>query len=110
MAVNFASIPLVDFHDSLSPGTKTHFLSALRSALVDIGFFYLKNPPIEDKVRETLVKTTDAFFDLPTKTKLELDVTRSKHFRGYACAGSEKTATISDQRETLTVYKGHNLK
>lgn len=103
MAVNFTSIPLVDYHDSLSPATKPRFLSALRSALVDVGFFYLQNPPIEDKVREALVKTTGEFFDLPAKTKQELDVVQSKHFRGYACAGSEKTATIDDQRETLTV-------
>lgn len=103
MAVNFTSIPLVDYHDSLSPDTKPRFLSALRSALVDVGFFYLQNPPIEVGVREELVKTTGAFFDLPTEKKLELDVVKSKHFRGYACAGAEKTATISDQRETLTV-------
>ncbi|KAJ5597706.1 hypothetical protein N7537_007790 [Penicillium hordei] len=103
MAVNFTSVPLVDYHDSLSPDTKPRFLSALRSALVDVGFFYLQNPPVEVEVREALVKTTGAFFDLPTKSKLELDVTHSKHFRGYACAGAEKTATISDQRETLTV-------
>ncbi|CAI7636606.1 unnamed protein product [Penicillium crustosum] len=103
MAVNFTSIPLVDYQDSLSPDTKPRFLSALRSALVDVGFFYLQNPPIEAEVRETLVKTTGAFFDLPTKKKQELDVAHSKHFRGYGCAGAEKTATISDQRETLTV-------
>lgn len=103
MAVNFTSIPLVDYQDSLSPDTKPRFLSALRSALVDVGFFYLQNPPIEVDVREALVKTTGSFFDLPTKKKLELDVAHSKHFRGYGCAGAEKTATISDQRETLTV-------
>lgn len=103
MAANFTSIPLVDYHDSLSPDTKPRFLSALRSALVDVGFFYLQNPPIEVEVRKALVKTTGAFFDLPTKRKIELDVAESKHFRGYACAGTEKTATISDQRETLTV-------
>lgn len=103
MAVNFTSIPLVDYNDSLSPDTKPRFLSALRSALVDVGFFYLQNPPIEVEIREALVKTTGAFFDLPTDKKVELDVVESKHFRGYACAGVEKTATISDQRETLTV-------
>jgi isopenicillin N synthase-like dioxygenase len=50
-----------------------------------------------------LAKTTGAFFDLPLEKKLEVDVVNSKHFRGYACSGTEKTATISDQRETLTV-------
>ncbi|KAJ5094752.1 hypothetical protein N7456_010613 [Penicillium angulare] len=103
MAVDFASIPLVDFYDAFSPDTKPRFLSALRSALVDVGFFYLRNPPIDTKIRDALVKTTGAFFDLPTSKKLELDVTQSRHFRGYGCAGSEKTATLSDQRETLTV-------
>lgn len=103
MAVNFTSIPLVDFNDSLSPETKPRFLSTLRTALVDVGFFYLRNPPVDSKTREALVRTTGDFFDLPAQKKHELDVNLSKHFRGYACAGSEKTATISDQRETLTV-------
>ncbi|KAJ5531990.1 hypothetical protein N7494_008542 [Penicillium frequentans] len=103
MAANFTHIPLVDYNDAISPATKPHFLSALRNALVDVGFFYLLNPPIRVDIREKLATTTGAFFDLPLEKKLEVDVVNSKHFRGYACSGSEKTATISDQRETLTV-------
>ena len=103
MAANFTHIPLVNYNDAISAATKPRFLSALRNALVDVGFFYLQNPPIGVDVREKLAKTTGAFFDLPLEKKIEVDVVNSKHFRGYACSGSEKTATISDQRETLTV-------
>ncbi|KAJ6018209.1 hypothetical protein N7451_001588 [Penicillium sp. IBT 35674x] len=103
MAANFTHIPLVDYNDAISAATKPRFLSALRNALVDVGFFYLQNPPVEVDVREKLAQATGAFFDLPLEKKLEVDVVNSKHFRGYACSGSEKTATISDQRETLTV-------
>lgn len=103
MAANFTSIPFVDFRDATDPATKPRFLSTLRHALVNVGFFYLQNPPLGVELRERLVKTTGAFFDLPTEKKLELDVANSKHFRGYARSGAEKTATIDDLRETFTV-------
>jgi isopenicillin N synthase-like dioxygenase len=103
MAANFTSIPLIDFNDTRTPVTKHRFLAALRHALVNVGFFYLQNPPIGVELRERLVKATGAFFDLPMAKKLEVDVANSKHFRGYARSGTEKTATKSDQRETFTV-------
>lgn len=103
MAANFTSIPLIDFRDATDPATKPQFLSTLRHALTSVGFFYLQNPPLGVELREQLVKTTGAFFDLPTEKKLEVDVANSKHFRGYARSGAEKTATIDDLRETFTV-------
>ena len=47
----FSSVPTLDF--SLLDGEKDHFLAELRHILVNVGFLYLANPPI-DKVRVEL--------------------------------------------------------
>ena len=103
MPEDFTSVPIIDYGDALSPEAKPHFLSALKHALVNVGFFYLHNPPMGVKVREELVNRTGAFFDLPTEKKQEVAMMKSKHFRGYSQLGIERTATKNDQRETLTV-------
>ncbi|KAJ5741714.1 hypothetical protein N7533_011123 [Penicillium manginii] len=103
MAAEFDSIPILEFGDALSATTKPRFLSSLRHALVKVGFFYLRNPPIGAAVRDDLVRKTASFFDLPMEKKQEVAIANSRHFRGYASLGIEKTATKRDQRETLTV-------
>jgi hypothetical protein len=45
MAENFASLPIIDFNDALSPTTKTQFLSELRHALVREGWVFLLEKP-----------------------------------------------------------------
>lgn len=99
----FTSIPILEYGDAISPTSKPKFLSALGHALVNIGFFYIRNPPIGVKVREALVQKTGSFFALPTAEKEQVALVNSKHFRGYASLGSERTGTKTDGRETLTV-------
>lgn len=98
-----ASLPVLDFHLAESPETKHIFLSELRAALVDKGFFYLKNHPIPTENETGLVAKTQSFFSLPVEEKQGIDISNNKHFRGYACVGTERTATKSDKRETFTV-------
>jgi isopenicillin N synthase-like dioxygenase len=47
----FSSVPTLDF--ALLDGEKDRFLAGLRHILVNVGFLYLANPPI-DKVRVEL--------------------------------------------------------
>ena len=47
----FSSVPTLDF--ALLDGEKDRFLAELRHILVNVGFLYLANPPI-DKVRVEL--------------------------------------------------------
>lgn len=103
MSQNFSSVPIIDFRDALSPDTKSKFLSELRHALVDIGFFYLRNPPITEETRIEFVQKSLAFFDLPLDTKHEIDMPRSRYFKGYTGPRQEKTAAEKDERESLTV-------
>ncbi|KAF9892025.1 hypothetical protein FE257_002989 [Aspergillus nanangensis] len=103
MAEEFSSIPILDYGDVLSPTSKSTFLSTLRHALINVGFFYLRNPPIEVEAREALIQRSASFFNLPTAQKQEVALSNSKHFRGYASLGSEITGMKSDGRETFTV-------
>ena len=103
MAEDFSSIPVLDFHDAVSPDTKPKFLSQLRHALVDIGFFYLKNTPRVSETRCDFLQKTSEFFDLPLATKYETDISYSKNFKGYTGPRQEKTAAEIDERESFTV-------
>lgn len=103
MAENFSSVPVLDFQDAISPDTKAKFLSQLRHALVDIGFFYLRNPPITEETRREFLEKSLAFFDLPLSMKHEIDMPKSKYFKGYTGPRHEKTAAEKDERESLTV-------
>ena len=103
MANEFTSIPILEYGDAISPTSKPAFLFALRHALVNVGFFYIRNPPIGVKVREQLVQKTSSFFALPTAEKEQVALANSRHFRGYAALGIERTGTKTDGRETFTV-------
>ncbi len=43
MANEFTSIPILEYGDAISPSSKPEFLAALRHALVNVGFFYIRN-------------------------------------------------------------------
>ncbi|PHH65818.1 hypothetical protein CDD81_1187 [Ophiocordyceps australis] len=95
----FSSIPVLDFRLSQSPESKPLFLSQLREALVIVGFFYLKNPPVPQHVRNSFVEKSIELCDLPLDKKLKIDMINSKHFLGYSRRGLEKTARRTDNRE-----------
>ena len=99
----FTSIPILDFTQAETTATKPLFLSKLREALVIVGFFYLKNPPVPKHEQKDFVEKAIALCNLPLKKKLEMDMVNSKHFLGYSKVGCEKTAQITDNREIFDV-------
>ncbi|KAF3911926.1 hypothetical protein ABW20_dc0104797 [Dactylellina cionopaga] len=98
-ANTFTSIPILDFTEVQSPATKPFFLANLRKALVTVGFFYLKNPPIPKQVQRDFIEKSIALCNLPLEKKLEIDMINSKHFLGYSRVACEKTAKKTDYRE-----------
>ena len=108
VAGNFTSIPILDFSRAQSPATKSLFLAELREALVGAGFFYLKNPPVPEQVREAFVKKSIALCNLPHDKKLKIDMIKSKHFLGYSKVACEKTAQQTDYREIFDVCERSN--
>ncbi|KAI9367887.1 hypothetical protein BJX61DRAFT_537696 [Aspergillus egyptiacus] len=96
---SFTAIPILDFSLSTSATTKPAFLTDLRNALVNVGFFYLVNTPIAPEITLNLVQKCQAIFDLPLEKKLEIEMVNSKHFLGYSRLGAEITARKQDYRE-----------
>ncbi|KAJ5572417.1 Oxoglutarate/iron-dependent dioxygenase [Penicillium hetheringtonii] len=95
----FTSIPVLDYNRALSSTTKPDFLAQLRDALINVGFLYLRNPPVSTKVRDALTTKALELFQLPLEKKLEIEMVNSPHFLGYSRLGAEITALKSDHRE-----------
>lgn len=100
---SFTAIPILDYSQSTSRDTKPDFLADLRTALVNVGFFYLVNAPIASEIRQDLVQKCKTLFDLPLEKKLEIEMVNSRHFLGYSRLGAEITARKQDYREQFDV-------
>lgn len=99
----FTSVPVLDYAESALPSTRPAFLKALKAAIVNVGFFYLKNTGVPDKVQSEFTEQSIALFNLPLEKKLEIEMVNSKHFLGYARLGQEVTALKNDYREQFDV-------
>ncbi|KAJ5768680.1 Oxoglutarate/iron-dependent dioxygenase [Penicillium manginii] len=96
---SFTSIPVLDYTQSLYPTTKPKFLAQLRDALINVGFLYLKNPPVSNAAQNALTQKGFELFRQPLEKKLEIEMVNSPHFLGYSRLGAEITALKSDHRE-----------
>ncbi|KAH8691629.1 putative oxidoreductase [Talaromyces proteolyticus] len=95
----FTSVPVLDYAQTASLSSRGLFLQALKDAIVNVGFFYLKNTGVPDEVQRAFIEQSIALFDLPLEKKLEIEMVNSKHFLGYAQLGQEVTALKNDYRE-----------
>lgn len=107
MAGDFSSIPTIDFALSTSSATRPQFLSELRDAILNVGFFYLKTQPIPEHVQQGLLDQAIKFFDLPAEKKQEVDIINSKHFLGYIGQEATLSKSTADRREIYTVNTFH---
>ena len=73
----------------------------LRRILHDHGFFYLSGHGVSAALVEETLAMCKRFFALPAPNKLEIDIVRSAHFRGYTRAGAELTKGQPDWREQV---------
>lgn len=99
MTTNFSSIPVLDFSLSRDPATKPKFLTELRNALTNVGFYYLQNHTIPKEDIDTIISYVPRFFDLPDDEKERIRMVHSPHFFGYSRFGAELTKGKVDQRE-----------
>ncbi|KAA8641481.1 uncharacterized protein ATNIH1004_001946 [Aspergillus tanneri] len=86
------------FSLATSSDTKATFLRELRNALVNVGFFYLTNPPVAGGEGQPGGQGNHPF-DLPLEKKLEIEMVNSKHFLGYSRLGQSSQLVKSDYRE-----------
>ncbi len=80
--MSFSSLPILDLSLSRDPKTKAAFLDSLRTALLEVGFFYISDTGIDDALIEDVVVQGKAFFDLPEEKKLEIRMSNVPSFLG----------------------------
>jgi isopenicillin N synthase-like dioxygenase len=79
------------------------FLVDVRKAARQAGFFYLAGHGVDPTLIEEVLAFSRAFFALPERDKLAVEMVNSPHFRGYNRAGYEHTRGKPDWREQLDV-------
>src|ERR1700722_19883964 len=99
-----SKVPTLDLSGAdAGAAERAAFLSDLRNAARDVGFFYLVGHGIDDGQLDQIRKLARDFFALPTGDKLAIEMVNSPHFRGYNRAGFEHTRGKPDWREQLDV-------
>ncbi|KAK7001541.1 Clavaminate synthase-like protein [Favolaschia claudopus] len=101
---NFSSVPILDYSQILSPTTKPHFIHHLQHALINVGFLYLSNVPIDTSA---LTAYIPRLFELPQDAKDDIRMSNSKHFLGYSKLGAEFTKGRTDWREQFDFATPH---
>jgi hypothetical protein len=81
-AMSFSSIPILDLSLARDPQAKPTFLESLRTALLEVGFLYIKNTGIDEALIQDVVSQGKAFFDLPEEKKLEIQMKNVPSFLG----------------------------
>ena len=78
-------IPIIDVAGlrSAHPADRSAVGSALRSASIRSGFFYVTNHGIPETLRETVLREAVRFFALPQEEKGKVDSSLSRCGRGY---------------------------
>ena len=96
------SLPLLSL-ERLSPShpERDAALTQLRDVARTFGFFYLTDHGIPQERIDTVITLSMHFFALPEKQKLEIEMKKSPHFRGYNRAGLEYTRGSQDWREQV---------
>ncbi|PGH16574.1 hypothetical protein AJ79_01680 [Helicocarpus griseus UAMH5409] len=107
--MSFTSIPILDLSEARSPATKPAFLDALRHALLEVGFLYIKNTGVDAKLIEEVVVEGKRFFELPEEKKLEVEMKNKGSFLGYSRLGNEITRFKTDWREQIDLSTPHPL-
>lgn len=104
MSASRQSLPVLDIgRFDAGPEQRAGFLRDLRAAARGPGFFYLVGHGIPQDLIDDVLGLTRRFFALPEKDKLEIEMVRSPHFRGYNRAGLEHTRGKPDWREQIDI-------
>ncbi|KAF8311842.1 iron/ascorbate oxidoreductase [Clavulina sp. PMI_390] len=94
----FDSVPVLDYN-LIRDGNRDEFIKQLRHVLVNVGFLYLANPPIDKELTQKVKSLAPQLFELPQPSKDNLMMRNNQAFYGYNRLGSELTKGAKDQRE-----------
>jgi len=81
----FHEIPIIDLLDAFSENIEVRQRVARKiyDACVRVGFFYVKNHGVDEAIMKDVFGAAKEFFSLPLEDKMEIDLNKSPHFRGY---------------------------
>jgi len=96
---DFTSLPILDYSLLSSPETRQEFILQLRDAVINVGFFYLSNPPIPPALLASLIDYIPRLFALPQEEKDKIALENTPYFLGYSRLGKEMTHGEVDWRE-----------
>ncbi|MGW2835970.1 isopenicillin N synthase family dioxygenase [Streptomyces sp. NPDC001286] len=101
---HLTSLPVIDISRFRAPDTdRAAFLTELRSAAHEVGFFYVTGHGVPAALEEEALTAARAFFALPEQRRLEIENVNSPQFRGYTRTGTEYTAGSADWREQIDI-------
>lgn len=82
---SFTDIPVLSLAEARVPDSKASFLADLRSALLNVGFLYLKETSLPNElVSRVITECRDFFEKLPEEEKLHIEMKNEKSFLGYS--------------------------
>jgi isopenicillin N synthase-like dioxygenase len=97
-------IPLLDLHRfDAADAQRAAFLTELRAAAHEVGFFYLSGHDVDAQLLRDLMESARRFFALPEVEKMAIEMVNSPHFRGYNRVASELTRGQPDWREQIDI-------
>ena len=94
-----AALPIISYA-KLAAGDAEE-IDRLRQVTHKIGFFYLTDHGVDEKLRNTVITKSKEFFALPLEQKNEISNLNNRHYRGYSSLGDERTQNKVDWREQL---------
>ena len=84
------TIPVLDLHlFQADEGDRHRFVSQLGHALENIGFFAIVNHGIDPALIQTAYQVSQQFFELPTATKCQYELSGLNGQRGFTSFGKE---------------------
>ncbi len=91
--VPFSEIPIIDFAPMWGEdaAAKAECAASLRRACIDVGFFYLANHGIDQKLIDDTFALGPEFFGLPLDEKMQVHVSKSSNHSGYTPLLGENT-------------------
>jgi isopenicillin N synthase-like dioxygenase len=100
---NYVPVLDVSRFDAADDNERSAFLSELRDAARQVGFFYITRHGIEPALLDELMNMAQRFFALPESDKLAVEMVNSPHFRGYTRMAWERTRGLQDWREQIDI-------
>lgn len=98
---DFSELPVIDLAPMFGsdPEAKRAMAQALRSACIEVGFFYLKNHGVPQPIIDQAFAASAEFFALPYAEKMEIEQTRTPGYPGYTPMQEESGDAKSRKRQ-----------